>query len=172
MPNEINTLSNASIARLQRVADKSDSTPQNVNFYRKKNKRGKGGGVVAKVETYPFQTTMKYNSTEETYNVTVLGGQVVLPDGQSLLDPYLFDNILDDYVYIYLKVSGTPTGNGGYIDFIAAIEEFAEEQINTDDTSYYLISFIEVNVDPETEAVLRSIYQQRFVSFDSGGLVY
>jgi len=123
---------------------------------------GGGGGAGALSENYPFKTTMTLDSESNVYNVSVNAGQVVLPVGQELLPVYEFTNNVDSDVYIYIEISGTQTGNGGWTDYTAEIKEYSTQQVNTDDTNYFMVSFISDN----------TINQQRFTTFDSGGRIY
>jgi len=103
---------------------------------------GGGSSPSEEIATFPFQTTMAFDTDEDVFNVSVNAGQVVLPVGQSLLPTYEFTNPKDVDVYIYLKISGVQSINGGWDTFTGVIEESSIQQVNTDDINYFLISFI------------------------------
>ena len=124
---------------------------------------GGGGAESSVVESYPFQTTMVFNSDVEKFNVSVNAGQVVLPDRQELLPVYEFNNDKDTDVYIYLVIEGVKNATtGGWSNFTAIVQESLVVQVNTDDINYFLLSFVTDN----------EINQQRFTTFDSGGRIY
>jgi hypothetical protein len=156
---EINILSDGDLVRVQRSILTTENQPVPVNSYRKKSRRGNNGASTTPIQSFPFQTTQKWNVIDEVYNVRVNAGQVVLPDSQELLPVYEFDNDLDTDVYIYIKITGTRVDNGGFDDLVAVIEENLEQQVNEPSVNYFLVSYIIAN----------SINQERNTSLDSGG---
>lgn len=158
MTTTITSFSNKSVAKISRAVKKSESSP--LRRSKQSNRRYNSSGGSSETQVFPFQTTMV--KEDDTYTVTVGRGQVVLPDTQTLLDEYEFINPDNNTVYIYLKITGTQTVNGGWDSFNASIMHYDDEQENTDDINFFLISFIESN----------TINQQRSTTFDSGGRIY
>jgi hypothetical protein len=174
MANSFDNKSNERIARAVRTVEKS--ALNSTNYRRRSRARGGSGDGSASVEAFPFQTKMVFNGTTSLYDITVNGGQVVLPDSQEFLSAYTFSNSLgtEGNMFIYLKISGTQAGNGGWNNFIAVIEEQAinVQPPNTDDVNYFLLSYINIHTNTETNSITRTVSQERNTSFDSGGNIY